>query len=214
MHKSTKPLLGALAFGLLGILSTQAAWNVGYPWGRTHNGSAYMTHGGDVMTATQPGTNGYKYNSGASYSTVLTKVWADDPTMGAQATCIHSNPVRGVWPAFWMTTEGAWTGEIDIAEWKGNGTCWQNTYDGGWETVTTNNTNAVFKAHCWLINTAAGYNDVRVSVLINNVERAKHTGTNFRNKNFWIIRNLQMEGSSGSPGPTSASYTCKIISQW
>ncbi len=199
MHKSTKPLLGALAFGLLGILSTQAAWNVGYPWGRTHNGSAYMTHGGDVMTATQPGTNGYKYNSGASYSTVLTKVWADDPTMGAQATCIHSNPVRGVWPAFWMTTEGAWTGEIDIAEWKGNGTCWQN---------------AVFKAHCWLINTAAGYNDVRVSVLINNVERAKHTGTNFRNKNFWIIRNLQMEGSSGSPGPTSASYTCKNISQW
>jgi galactan endo-beta-1,3-galactanase len=214
MHIRTKPLLAALAFGLLGLIQAHAAWNIGYPWGRTHNGNAYMTHGGDVMTATQPGSNGYKYNSGASYSTVLTKVWGGDATMGAQASCNNQNPVRGVWPAFWMTTEGAWTGEIDIAEWKGNGTCWQNTYDGGWEETLTSSNNSVYKAHCWLINTAAGYNDVRVSVLINNVEKAKHTGTNFRNKNFWIIRNLQMEGSSGSPGPTSATYTCSNVSQW
>jgi hypothetical protein len=215
MHKHTKTLLGALAFGLLGLAQIQAAWNIGYPWGRTHSnaGNAYMTHGGDVMTATQPGTGGMKYNSGGSYSTVMTKVWGGDLTMGAQASCNHHNPVRGVWPAFWMTTEGAWTGEIDIAEWKGNGNVWQNTYDGGWEELPRNlwQTNAAFKAHCWIIGTT---NNVQVSLLVNNVERGRHTGTNFRNKNFWIIRNLQMEGSSGSPGPASASYTCKTITQW
>jgi galactan endo-beta-1,3-galactanase len=215
MQKRTKTLLGALVLGLLGLAQAHAAWNIGYPWGRTHNGNVYMTHGGDVMKATQPGSNGKKYNSGGSYSTVKTMVWGGDATMGAQATCTHHNPVRGVWPAFWMTTEGAWTGEVDIAEWKGSGTVWQNTYDGGWEErhdiwVT----NAVFKAHCWLISTTAGQNHVRVSLLINNSQKALHTGNNFRNKNFWIIRNLQMEGSSGSPGPSSAQYTCSNISQW
>jgi galactan endo-beta-1,3-galactanase len=212
MYKSFKLALGAVAFGLLGLSQVHAAWNIGYPWGRTHNGNVYMTHGGDVMTATQPGSNGYKYNSGGSYSTVMTKVWSGDTTMGAQATCIHSNPVRGVWPAFWMTTEGAWTGEVDIAEWKGSGVIWQNTYDGGWEErhdITS--TNATYKAHCWIDGTS---NNVRVDLSINNSVKASHMGTNFRNKNFWIIRNLQMEGSSGSPGPTSAQYTCKTITQW
>ena len=214
MYKSAKLIVGALAFGLLGLAQIRAAWTVGYPWGRTHNGNAYMTHGGDVMTATQPGSNGYKYNSGASYSSVKLIATASDPTMGAQAYCNVSARVRGVWPAFWFTTEGAWTGEVDIAEWKGDSNCWQNTYDGGWESTLTSANAATFKAHCWIINTAPGYNDMKVSVLINNVQKAQHTGTNFRNKNFWLIRNLQMEGSSGSPGPASASFTCNAVSQW
>src|SRR5215510_3251818 len=130
MCTAFKLAVASLAVGLLGTAQTQAAWNVGYPWGRSHNGSAYMTHGGDVMTATQPGSNGYKYNSGASYSSVKLIATASDPTMGAQAYCNVSARVRGVWPAFWFTTEGAWTGEVDIAEWKGSNTCWQNTYDG------------------------------------------------------------------------------------
>ena len=60
MYKSAKLIVGVLAFGLLGLAQIRAAWTVGYPWGLTHNGNAYMTHGGDVMTATQPGSNGYK----------------------------------------------------------------------------------------------------------------------------------------------------------
>ena len=31
----------------------------------------------------------------------------------------------------------------------------------------------------------------------------QHRGANFVNKPFWLIINLQMEGSSGSPGPTA-----------
>jgi len=214
MYSKMEMALGGLVVGLLGMAQTQAAWNVGYPWGRTHNGSAYMTHGGDVMTATQPGSNGYKYNSGASYSTVKLIATASKPTMGAQAYCNVSARVRGVWPAFWFTSEGAWTGEVDIAEWKGSNICWQNTYDGGWESTGTSANNAVFKAHCWIVNTAPGQNTMRVQLSINNQVKATHTGNNFRNKNFWLIRNLQMEGSSGSPGPTSARYTCNSISQW
>lgn len=214
MYKSVKLTIGALAFGLLALTQVNAAWTIGYPWGRTHNGNVYMTHGGDVMTATQPGSNGKKYNSGGSYNSVKLVATAADPTMGAQAYCNVSARVRGVWPAFWITTEGAWTGEVDIAEWKGNNNCWQNTYDGGWEEKLTSANNAVFKTHCWIINTAAGQNNMRVDLSINNVVKAQHTGNNFRNKNFWLIRNLQMEGSSGSPGPASASFTCNGISQW
>ena len=105
----------ALAVGLFTTASSQADWIVGYPWGRSHNGSAYMTHGGDTMRATQPGSNGFKYNSGGSYSTVKMIVTASKPTMGAEAYC-SAPTVRGSWPAFWFTTEGAWTGEVDIAE--------------------------------------------------------------------------------------------------
>lgn len=201
------------SIGLLLASSSNAAWNIGYPWGPTHNGSAYMTHGGDVMTATQPGNNGYKYNSGGSYSTTKLYCVAAKPTMGAEAYC-SAPTMRGAWPAFWFTTEGAWTGEVDIAEWKGSTTCWQNTYDGGWETKGTVSNNATYKAHCWIINTAPGMNDVRVQLSINNVVMATHTGTNFRNKNFWLIRNLQMEGSSGSPGPATATFTCRNVNQW
>jgi galactan endo-beta-1,3-galactanase len=212
MYKTIKTLVGALAFGLLGLTQVHAAWNIGYPWGRTHNGNVYMTHGGDVMNATQPGSNGYKYNSGGSYSTVKLYAWSGDPTMGAQARCnVNSGNVRGVWPAFWFTTEGAWTGEVDIAEWKGNNNNSQNTYDGGWEVTLTNSNNQVYKAHCWIVGTT---NNMRVDLSINNVVKGQHTGNNFRNKNFWLIRNLQMEGSSGSPGPASAQYTVNGISQW
>jgi galactan endo-beta-1,3-galactanase len=209
MYNSFKIALGSVAFGLLGLAQVNAAWNVGYPWGRTHNGTAYMTHGGDTMTATQPGSNGYKYNSGASYSTTKVRCTSTD-TAGAQATCTVNSNQRGVWPAFWLTSEGAWTSEVDIAEWKGSGTCWQNTYDGGWESKGTSSNGAVYKAHMWFSSGST----CRVDLSINNSVKASHTGGNFLNKYFWLIRNLQMEGSSGSPGPASASYNCRSITQW
>ncbi len=214
MCNKMKIAVGGLVIGLLGVAQSHASWVVGYPWGRTHNGSAYMTHGGDVMTATQPGSNGYKYNSGASYSTVKLICTASKPTMGAQAFCNVSARVRGVWPAFWMTSEGAWTSESDIAEWKGSNTCWQNTYDGGWESTGTSANNATFRVEMNIINPTPGQNAVRCVYKINGSTKATHTGSNFRNKNFWLIRNLQMEGSSGSPGPTSARFTCSSVSQW
>jgi galactan endo-beta-1,3-galactanase len=209
----SKKMVLVLAVLALVAIQAQAAWTVGYPWGRTHNGNCYMTHGGDTMKATQPGSNGYKYNCGASYSSVKLYMWSGDDQTGAQAYC-SAPTVRGTWPAFWCTTEGAWTGEVDIAEWKGSGTVWQNTYDGGWETVTTNSNNATYKVHMQLKSTAAGQNDAWVWLYINGAWKATHTGTNFRNKNFWLIRNLQMEGSSGSPGPTSAQFICRSVSQW
>ncbi|MBN1517870.1 RICIN domain-containing protein [Candidatus Sumerlaeota bacterium] len=190
-----------------------SGWSIGYPWGRTHNGTVYMAWCGDTMVAVQPGANGYKYNSGASYSTTKLYMWSGDSSAGAQAYC-SAPTATGTWPAFWITTEGAWTGEVDIAEWKGSGTVWQNTYDGSWETKTTSSNNTYYKVHMQLKSTADGETDAWVWLYINGSWTATHTGSDFRNKNFWLIRNLQMEGSSGSPGPTSASYTCRSISQW
>ena len=213
MYKATKLAAAIFAVGLLTVTQTQASWVVGYPWGLTHNGSAYMTHGGDVMTATQPGQNGYKYNSGASYSNNPLKCYGTKPTMGASAHCNVSATVRGVWPAYWLNNEGAYSSELDIAEWKGNGTCWMNTYDGSWESTGVTANNCDVKVQCTLINTASG-NAVRCQYYINGSLRATHTCSNLRNKAMDLIRDLQMEGSSGSPGPTSARFTCSSTTSW
>ncbi|MEV7045890.1 hypothetical protein [Amycolatopsis sp. NPDC051061] len=34
----------------------------------------------------------------------------------------------------------------------------------------------------------------------------RRRGANFTGKPMWLILNLQMEGSAGSPGPTSDTY--------
>lgn len=108
---------------------------------------------------------------------------------------------RGTWPAFWLTGVNSWPPESDIMEFKGNSTCWQNTYDGGWEEKLTSVSNAgnwhTYKA--WI--TKVNNTDVDIHYYIDGVWKAVHRGTNFVNKPMWLIINMQMEGSSGSPGP-------------
>ncbi len=110
----TRTFVGAVVLSLLAG-EAYAGWNMGYPWGRTHNGNCYMVDanaqgsGGNwTLKATQPGSNGKKYNCGAIYST--TKVYVNSSHQGGASAWISAPTAYGTWPAFWLTTEGAWTG--------------------------------------------------------------------------------------------------------
>ncbi|HYG22934.1 MAG TPA: hypothetical protein VEH04_09140 [Verrucomicrobiae bacterium] len=220
MENTTKTTVAALALAMAGIASSPAAWvnNGQYPWGSsTHNGNVYMVtsavtpvSGGYRITASQPGLNGKKYRSGVIYESGTLKL-RSNKAIGAQAR-VSAPTARGTWPAFWITTLGGWTGEVDIAEWKGSGTVWQNTYDGGWENYTRSSNNTMYKTHIQAKND--GTNHAWVWLYINNAWSATHTGNNFVGKDWWLIANLQMEGSSGSPGPTSAQVTFTSMSAW
>jgi galactan endo-beta-1,3-galactanase len=209
--------------GLFGSTHAQAGWvnNGTLPWG-AHTGPGnqyYVTEnasqisGGWRLSATQPGTNDKKYKSGAIYDSDTIKL-RSDKAIGAQASVnVNNAKVRGTWPAFWITSTGGWTAEVDIAEWKGSATVWQNTYDGGWESKLTNNSSSgTYKTHIEAKND--GTNDAWVYLYINNNWTATHTGSNFVGKDLFVLANLQMEGDSGSPGPDSASFDITGYSAW
>jgi galactan endo-beta-1,3-galactanase len=45
--------------------------------------------------------------------------------------------------------------------------------------------------------------DVDIHYYLDGQWKGQHRGSNFVGKPMWLIVNLQMEGSSGSPGPTA-----------
>jgi hypothetical protein len=205
----------------LGLAQAKAqSWinNGLYPWGSAvHNGNVYMKQdhawssgGWYYCRADQPGEGGKKYRSGVMHLSSTLKL-RSNKAIGAQAY-INTDAGRGIWPAFWITTLGGWSGEVDIAEWKGSGTVWQNTYDGGWETKTTVSNNSTYKTHIQAKND--GSNHAWVYLYINGAWKATHTGNNFVGKDWWLIFNLQMEGSAGSPGPASAQVRMRDVSFW
>ncbi|KAL0070294.1 Galactan endo-beta-1,3-galactanase [Marasmius tenuissimus] len=106
----------------------------------------------------------------------------------------------------------SWPPEVDIGEWKGTNQNWFNTF----------NTSSVVRSD--LVNwpadlsfhslkavlTAQSNNaDVKIDFYMDNTLRATQYGQGFVGKALWLIVNLQMEGSSGSPGP-SGTTTYKI----
>ena len=126
---------------------------------------------------------------------------------------------RGTWPAFWITGAHSWPPESDILEFKGSNVNWQNTADGpdwtnvGWETTKTIVSDANINWHNYkVVMTRAKdrrgrwTNNVTCEYYIDGALKGTHTGTNFFNQTFNIIVNLQMEGSSGSPGPLTDTY--------
>ncbi|HYC87164.1 MAG TPA: hypothetical protein VEB86_18150, partial [Chryseosolibacter sp.] len=132
---------------------------------------------------------------------------------------------RGTWPAFWITGAFSWPPESDIMEYKGNNVCWQNTADGpdwtqvGWETTKTTVADANVNWHNYKVvmyrakdRRGRWTNNVTCEYYIDGVLKGTHTGSNFFNQTFNIIINLQMEGSSGSPGPlTETLYYARNI---
>lgn len=190
-------------------------WEWFYPWGDTHNGSAKMyvdqvtldTSGTATIIAQTPdSSSSYKYRSGAFNSKSLILCNGEYSEWNIQGE-FRAPSVKGSWPAFWITSAGPWTSEVDILEFKGDANNWFNTYDGGWESklVPVEDSPDVWhKYQCHLIR--LNENEARVEFYFDDKLVATHTGSNFVGTPFDVIINLQMEGSSGSPGPAAPTY--------
>jgi hypothetical protein len=208
--------------------STGALWarfNNAYPWGSDHNGSARMLSqnvsvSGGALVLTSQWISGNEGNSSQSPFLAIhyhsgTIYWNQQVVVDATTTqwtlegdfAVPS--VKGAWPAFWLTAVNGWPPELDILEFKGNATCWQNTFNGtSWanETVISHksgisNPGAYHHYKIW-IGKKNG-TDVLVDYYIDGAWKAEDTATGYVGKPMWLILDLQMEGSSGTPGPTT-----------
>jgi hypothetical protein len=216
-------VLDGSAFGSASAL--WAGFSNAYPWGSDHNGSARMLQqnvsvsgGALVLTAqritdnegnsTQSPFLPIHYHSGTVYW--KQQIMVDDTTREWTLEGDLAVPsVKGTWPAFWLTAVNGWPPELDILEFKGNATCWQNTFNGdSWanETVTSHkngvsNPGAYHHYKIWLGKKNS--TDILVDYYIDGAWKAEDTATNYVGKPMWLILDLQMEGSSGTPGPTT-----------
>jgi hypothetical protein len=190
-------------------------WNWFYSWGDTHNGAAKMyieqvtldASGTATIVAETPDPESeWKYRSGAFHSKlegVCNECYPEWDFKGE----FRAPTVKGSWPAFWYTGTWNWPPEIDILEFKGTVTNWFNTYDGGWETKRVRITDAPdvwheYRCHITQLNAT----DVTVEFYLDGALKATHTGSNFVGEPMEVIVNMQMEGSSGTPGPTAPTY--------
>lgn len=193
------------------VAALEAEWNYNYPWGQTHNGSAKMypsqlSLAGGVLTSTavtpDPNGSAYKYAAGTIHlkeSICITEQYPEWTFSGE----FQAPNAQGTWPAFWITRAGDWTHEVDILEFKGTTENWFNTYDGGWETLRLNVPDSLTTWHSYkLVATKASSTAVTTKFYFDGVLKATHTLSGGMGKCFWLIINLQMEGSSGTPGPT------------
>jgi hypothetical protein len=193
-----------------------SSWNNGYPWGATHNGSAYMlasqvTLGGSSLrlrAQTPSGVSGYQYKSGAVHSstTIVVNSTHLNWTVDGQFK-VPTDP--GAWPAFWLNGAWTWPPEIDIMEFKGNGTNWQNTFKSSSVVYSRqegvpNPTSQYHRYKAWI--SKANATDVTVDYYIDGVWKKRDT-VDYVGKPMHVITNLQTEGSSG----TSSGWTDRSI---
>ena len=203
----------------------QSKWNYLYPWGKDHNGTARMygsttdhnhiSLAGNVLTllATKiswnEGNSGnlpIRYHSGAVHAKHQIMITDQFPNYEVRGD-FQAPSVRGSWPAFWLTGASSWPPESDILEYKGNTTNWQNTARAwnDWSSTLTNvaSPGSWHNYRVWMTKVSA--TDIDIHYYIDNVWKAAHRA-NFVNKPMWLIINLQMEGSSGEPGPTANTF--------
>ncbi|KAH8706112.1 glycoside hydrolase family 16 protein [Phaeosphaeriaceae sp. PMI808] len=192
-----------------------------YPWGgNTHNARMDKAHvtisSPGVLSITAqpvkgqpPATHGGKqiainYLSGA--------VGAKQKFVVAKgATLIFSasftaTTAKGTWPAFWLTAVSGWPPEVDMAEWKGSGKISFNTFNTSSSVqakdVNYPNPSQWHDVKCQLKDNGGGI--VQVKYWLDGVEVTTHYGKDYVGKELYLVINLQMEGSSGGPGPGSS----------
>ncbi|GGU43891.1 glycoside hydrolase family 16 protein [Lentzea flava] len=209
----------------------EAAWNYRYPWGSDHNGTArmygsssdhnhvYLEAGGVlVLKATRiswdEGNSSadphlpIRYHSGAIHAKQHIVVTDQFPSWEVKGE-FQAPSARGTWPAFWLTGATSWPPESDILEFKGDSRNWFNTYknaSGGWSNTVVNvsNPGGWHGYRAWITKVSA--TDVDIHYYLDGNWVGQHRGAGFVGKPMWLIINLQMEGSSGSPGPSSDTY--------
>ncbi|KAL4262354.1 Endo-beta-1,3-galactanase [Pleurotus pulmonarius] len=211
------------------VSTFESFWNYLYPWGSDHNGSARMrgsstdhshinvasntlsliatpTSNASPPTSSADPHPAIHYASGAIHAKSQITVTT---TAGYTISGEFSAPTaRGTWPAFWVTAVNSWPPETDIGEWKGTNDNWFNTF----------NTSSVVRSDlvAWpadlsfhslkaVLKPEPNGADVRIDFFMDNALRATQFGKGFVGKALWLIINLQMEGSSGSPGPTGTT---------
>jgi hypothetical protein len=198
----------------------ESKWNYLYPWGATHNGSAKMVcsstnlstlwieTAGTIVIHSYPvtGQGSIHYYSAAIYA--KQQVLVNDQYPDWEVKCDLQVPnAKGTWPAFWLNGAWTWPPEADIAEFKGNSVNWQNTFrsssDVSTVTTTVSSPGSWHTYRAWI--TKVSSTNVDIHYYIDGVWKAKHTA-NFVGKPMNLIINLQMEGSSGTPGPTGDTY--------
>ena len=195
--------------------SLESYFSYNYPWGDTHNGAARMVQANSVassgvltLTSHYTGASDYAYNSG----TVFAKQHFSVPAGGGlDFTASFIAPVaKGTWPAFWLNSDSGWPPEIDVAEWKGDGKISFNTF----------NTSNQVEAHDVYYPNPAGWHtvkaelrdagnglDVKTTFYIDGSVVTSQTAKGYIGKGLYLIIDYQMEGSSGSPGPTTGELS-------
>lgn len=221
-----EPVIDTNTFASYGAL--ESAWNYRYPWGSDHNGTArmyasatdhnhvYLESGGVlVLKASRiswdegnSSADPYlpiHYHSGAIHSKAPVLINDRYPNWEVRGE-FQAPSARGTWPAFWLTGANSWPPESDILEYKGDTRNWFNTYDGGWDStpVTVSNPGAWHTYRAWIAKVSA--TDADIHYYLDGTWIGQHRATNFVGAPMNIIVNLQMEGSSGSPGPSGDTY--------
>lgn len=208
-------------------------WNMFYPWGTDHNGSARMyeeqvslegdgallieadrTEEWEGESSADPHLRIYYHSGAIHYKEHITV--SDSLPKWEISGDFQVPTTRGSWPAFWITGAWDWPPEIDIMEFKGDNVNWQNTVTGpdwqntSWQTEKTEVQNAGNWHNYKMIMEKTDDTYVDIKLYIDGEHTATHTA-DFVGDPFWLIINLQMEGSSGDPGPEYAEYRARNI---
>ncbi|EIN03590.1 hypothetical protein PUNSTDRAFT_109359 [Punctularia strigosozonata HHB-11173 SS5] len=205
-------------------------WNYLYPWGSDHNGSARMVGNSTdhshisvangVLTLTATPTSGQGTSSESPHLTIdyfSGTIYAKDD-ITVDGTDVVGYVVEGefiaptavgTWPAFWLTAVNSWPPEADIGEWKGTQQTWFNTFNTSSEvksTIVAWPDDGEFHSVKAVLSSIEGdSSDVTIDYYLDNVLQATHVGADFLGAPLYLIIDLQMEGSSGSPGPTGTT---------
>ena len=220
--KSWETVIGTGTFANQSTFETY--WNYYYPWGRDHNGSArmygypdhvYPSSGTLTITAQKISWNegnssaspylAIHYHSGAIHAKEQILINDEYPNYEVKGE-FKVPTATGTWPAFWLTGAWTWPPESDIMEFKGNSVNWQNTFrtssDVSTITSTVSNAGNWHEYRVWI--SKVDNTNVSIHYYIDGNWKGMHTA-NFVGKPLWLIINMQMEGSSGSPGPSGTT---------
>lgn len=163
------------------------------------------------LEAVYTGNSDYAYNSGTIYAKQQFTV---EQGGGLDFKSHFVAPVvKGTWPAFWLTGVNSWPPEIDIAEWKGDGKISFNTFNTSSEVAAYDYTYPS-PTTAWRVVTAElrdeNGSDVSIKFYLDGTLITTQYGEGMVGEPFYLIVDLQMEGSSGSPGPTSGKCSGRL----
>lgn len=189
-------------------------FDYGYPWGDTHNGAAIMKEsqvtveaGTLTLNATYTGESDYKYDSGTVFAKQQFTV---EKSGGLDFSADFLAPVEtGTWPAFWLNGVNSWPPEIDIAEWKGTGDISFNTFNASDEVAAMDVDYPSPSDFHTVLAELRDENGSDVSInfhLDGSLVTTQYAG-GLVGQPLNLIIDLQMEGSSGSPGPKGSKLT-------